>query len=163
DRNEQIRAKARQDGLPAAVAASGPVIKPLTPPPPRPNLVKKEKDKKKEDAKTAAAQETFEFIKAEGDVHPPPCTHVHVHPATETTLDRDALTMNAKLLEKKLKDYNIDGEVVEICPGPVITMYEFSPAPGIKISRIAGLTDDLTMALQAMSIRIVAPIPGKGV
>lgn len=62
---------------------------------------------------------------------------------------------------KKLKDYNIDGEVVEICPGPVITMYEFSPAPGIKISRIAGLTDDLTMALQAMSIRIVAPIPGK--
>jgi len=71
--------------------------------------------------------------------------------------------MNARLLEKKLKDYNIDGEVVEICPGPVITMYEFSPAPGIKISRIAGLTDDLTMALQAMSIRIVAPIPGKGV
>ncbi|CAH2030143.1 Cell division protein FtsK [Trichlorobacter ammonificans] len=71
--------------------------------------------------------------------------------------------MNARLLEKKLQDFGIDGEVKEICPGPVITMYEFAPAPGIKISRIAGLSDDLTMALQALSIRIVAPIPGKGV
>src|SRR6266571_2312343 len=161
-REELTRAKAKQEGLPAA-AASGPVIKPMAPPLPRPNLVKKEKEKKKEDAKTAAVQETFEFIKAEGDFHTPPFSLLDVPPATEKTLDRDALTMNARLLEKKLKDYNIDGEVVEICPGPVITMYEFSPAPGIKISRIAGLTDDLTMALQAMSIRIVAPIPGKGV
>ncbi|HXE97244.1 MAG TPA: DNA translocase FtsK 4TM domain-containing protein [Dongiaceae bacterium] len=163
DRDEQSRAKAKQEGLPAAAAASGPVIKPMAPPPPRPNLIKKEKDKKKEDAKTAGVQETFEFIKAEGDFHTPPFSLLDVPPATERTLDRDALTMNARLLEKKLKDYNIDGEVVEICPGPVITMYEYAPAPGIKISKIAGLTDDLTMALQAMSIRIVAPIPGKGV
>ena len=162
ERKEQNLAKAKQDGLPVA-AAAGPVIKPLTPPPPRPNLIKKEKDKKKEDSKTAAVQETFEFIKAEGDFHTPPFSLLDVPPATEKTLDRDALTMNARLLEKKLKDYNIDGEVVEICPGPVITMYEYAPAPGIKISKIAGLTDDLTMALQAMSIRIVAPIPGKGV
>ncbi len=161
DRNELSRAKAKQEGLPVAAAAAGPVIKPLAPT--RPNLIMKEKNKKKEDAKTAAVQETFEFIKAEGDFHTPPFSLLDVPPATEKTLDRDALTMNARLLEKKLKDYNIDGEVVEICPGPVITMYEFSPAPGIKISRIAGLTDDLTMALQAMSIRIVAPIPGKGV
>ncbi|MDU0458643.1 MAG: DNA translocase FtsK, partial [Geobacteraceae bacterium] len=154
---------AKKEGLPAAAAASGPVIKPAAAPPPRPNLIKKEKEKKKEDAKTAAVQETFEFIKAEGNFHTPPFSLLDIPPATEKTLDRDALTLNARLLEKKLKDYNIDGEVVEICPGPVITMYEFSPAPGIKISRIAGLTDDLTMALQAMSIRIVAPIPGKGV
>ena len=161
--DEQNRAKVKKEGFPAAITATGPVIKPLAPPSPRPNLIKKEKDKKKEDAKTAAVQETFEFIKAEGDFHTPPFSLLDVPPATEKTLDREALTMNARLLEKKLKDYNIDGEVVEICPGPVITMYEFSPAPGIKISRIAGLTDDLTMALQAMSIRIVAPIPGKGV
>ncbi|MGB9082548.1 MAG: DNA translocase FtsK 4TM domain-containing protein [Desulfuromonadaceae bacterium] len=161
DREEKQKEKAKSEGI--TIAAAGPVIKPLAPPPPRPNILKKEKDKKKEDAKTAAVQETFEFIKAEGDFHTPPFSLLDVPPATEKTLDRDALTMNARLLEKKLKDYNIDGEVVEICPGPVITMYEFSPAPGIKISRIAGLTDDLTMALQAMSIRIVAPIPGKGV
>ena len=161
DHDEKQKEKAKKEGM--SIAASGPVIKPMTPPPPRPNVIKKEKDKKKEDAKTAAVQETFEFIKAEGDFHTPPFSLLDVPPATEKTLDRDALTMNARLLEKKLKDYNIDGEVVEICPGPVITMYEYAPAPGIKISRIAGLTDDLTMALQAMSIRIVAPIPGKGV
>ena len=162
-RTEQDRLRAKHEGIPAATAASSPTIKSMAPPPPRPNVLKKEKEKKKEDAKTAPVQETFEFIKAEGDFHTPPFSLLDVPPATEKTLDRDALTMNARLLEKKLKDYNIDGEVVEICPGPVITMYEFSPAPGIKISRIAGLTDDLTMALQAMSIRIVAPIPGKGV
>jgi S-DNA-T family DNA segregation ATPase FtsK/SpoIIIE len=162
-RDEQNRAKAKLDGLPAAAASNGPVIKAQATTPQRPNILKKEKDKKKEGAKTAAVQETFEFIKAEGDFHTPPFSLLDVPPASEKTLDRDALTMNARLLEKKLKDYNIDGEVVEICPGPVITMYEYAPAPGIKISRIAGLTDDLTMALQAMSIRIVAPIPGKGV
>ena len=73
------------------------------------------------------------------------------------------LELNARLLVKKLADFGVDGEVVEICPGPVITMYEFFPGPGIKVSRIAGLSDDLSMALQALSIRIVAPIPGKGV
>ncbi len=161
DQAVKEKEKAKNEGI--TIPTAGPVIKPMTLPPILTNLIKKEKDKKKEAAKTAAVQETFEFIKAEGDFHTPPFSLLDVPPTSEKTLDRDTLTMNARLLEKKLKDYNIDGEVVEICPGPVITMYEFSPAPGIKISRIAGLTDDLTMALQAMSIRIVAPIPGKGV
>ncbi|MDA8415098.1 MAG: DNA translocase FtsK 4TM domain-containing protein [Desulfobacteraceae bacterium] len=163
NRQELQRQKAKQEGMPAAVSSSGPVIKPAAAPPPVLNSFKKVKEKKKETAKTAAVQETFAFIKSEGDFRTPPFSLLDTPPATEKKLDRDALTMNARLLEKKLKDYGIDGEVVEICPGPVITMYEFSPAPGIKISRIAGLSDDLTMALQAMSIRIVAPIPGKGV
>ena len=162
-RDERQREKAKKEGLPVPASAAGPVIKPSAPPPPRPNTFKQEKEKKKEAAKTAGVQETFEFIKAEGEFRTPPFNLLDQPPASERTLDREALTMNARLLEKKLKDYGIDGEVVEICPGPVITMYEFSPAPGIKISRIAGLADDLTMALQAMSIRIVAPIPGKGV
>ncbi|BCS56073.1 DNA translocase FtsK [Geobacter sp. SVR] len=163
NQQEQQREKAKQEGMPTPNLAAGPVIKPASPPPARPNVFKKEKEKKKEAVKTAAVQETFEFLKADGDFRTPPFSLLDLPPATEKKLDRDALTMNARLLEKKLKDYGIDGEVVEICPGPVITMYEFSPAPGIKISRIAGLSDDLTMALQAMSIRIVAPIPGKGV
>jgi S-DNA-T family DNA segregation ATPase FtsK/SpoIIIE len=163
NRQELQREKAKQEGMPAAVPSSGPIIKPAAAAAPMLNAFKKDKDKKKEAIKTAAVQETFAFIKAEGDFRTPPFSLLDTPPATEKKLDRDALTMNARLLEKKLKDYGIDGEVVEICPGPVITMYEFSPAPGIKISRIAGLADDLTMALQAMSIRIVAPIPGKGV
>ncbi len=146
-----------------AVPVSGPVIKEAvsSPPAPRPNFFKKEK--KKEAAKDKAVQESFDFIKQEGDFITPPLSLLDPPPATERRVDREALEMNARLLEKKLLDFGIDGEVKEICPGPVITMYEFAPAPGIKISRIAGLSDDLTMALQALSIRIVAPIPGKGV
>ena len=163
ERGERQREKAIREGMPVAAASAGPTIKPAAPPPARANVFKSEKARKKEAEKLASVQESFEFIKAEGDFLTPPFSLLDVPPVTEKKLDRDALTMNARLLEKKLKDYGIDGEVVEICPGPVITMYEFSPAPGIKISRIAGLADDLTMALQAMSIRIVAPIPGKGV
>ncbi len=142
--------------------AAAPLIKPLpvsipTPPP----LPKKEE--KKESAKLKPVQEAFDFIKSDGEFKTPPLSLLDPPPATERRIDKEALSMNARLLEKKLKDFGIDGEVVEICPGPVITMYEFAPGPGIKVSRIAGLADDLSMALQALAIRIVAPIPGKGV
>ena len=80
---------------------------------------------------------------------------------TNLEIQRESLEMNARRLEKKLEDFGVHGEVKEILPGPVITMYEFKPAPGIKISKVAGLSDDLALALRAPSIRIVAPIPGK--
>lgn len=76
-------------------------------------------------------------------------------------VDKDAMIMNSRILEKKLLDYAVEGRVSEVRPGPVVTMFEFEPAPGVKISRIASLADDLAMALRAVSIRIVAPIPGK--
>lgn len=76
-------------------------------------------------------------------------------------IQRESLEMNARRLEKKLEDFGVHGEVKEILPGPVITMYEFRPAPGVKISKVAGLSDDLALTLRAPSIRIVAPIPGK--
>jgi len=157
----QERDKALATGKP--LPSSGPVIKPMAPPPapPKPNFFKKEK--KKEAAKDKPIQETFDFITDEEGFHMPPLSLLDQPPATDRRIDKEALAVNARLLEKKLLDFGIDGEVVEICPGPVITMYEFAPAPGIKISKIAGLADDLTMALQALSIRIVAPIPGKGV
>ena len=78
-------------------------------------------------------------------------------------IDRDSLTMAARMLEKKLLDFGVEGDVVEVKPGPVVTMYEFAPAPGVKVNKISNLQDDLAMALQAVSIRIVAPIPGRGV
>ncbi|GFO62161.1 DNA translocase FtsK 4TM domain-containing protein [Geomonas paludis] len=141
---------------------AAPIIKPAVVPPPVPAPVAK-KEKKKDDKKTAPVQEAFDFIKAEGDFKTPPLSLLDPIPEGAKRQDKETLTMNARLMEKKLKDFGVEGEVVEICPGPVITMYEFSPGPGIKVSRIAGLQDDLTMALQAHSIRIVAPIPGKGV
>ncbi len=75
----------------------------------------------------------------------------------------EVLRANSQLLEKKLLDFGVQGQVVEVAPGPVVTMYEFKPAPGVKISKVAGLADDLAMNLKAHSIRIVAPIPGKAV
>jgi len=84
-------------------------------------------------------------------------------PPDNGAFDRAALRENAQILERTLEDYKVKGKVVEIHPGPVVTMYEFQPAPGIKISKIAGLSDDLAMALSALRIRIVAPIPGKNV
>ncbi|KAF0216996.1 MAG: DNA segregation ATPase FtsK/SpoIIIE S-DNA-T [Geobacteraceae bacterium] len=142
------------------VGQGAPVIKPLPVTVPAP-ITKKEK--KRESEKSAPVQEAFEFIKADGNYRTPPLALLDAPPAAARRVDTEALNMNARLLEKKLKDFGVDGEVVEICPGPVVTMYEFAPGPGIKVSRIAGLSDDLSMALQALSIRIVAPIPGKGV
>lgn len=75
--------------------------------------------------------------------------------------DWKKLEENSRVLEEKLSDFGVHGKVAAIMPGPVITMYEYTPAPGIKISRIVGLSDDLSMALKAISIRVVAPIPGK--
>ncbi|NTU47589.1 MAG: hypothetical protein HGA84_01125, partial [Syntrophobacteraceae bacterium] len=75
--------------------------------------------------------------------------------------DWKKLEENAKVLEEKLADFGVEGKVVAISPGPVITTYEYAPAPGIKISRIVNLADDLSMALKAISIRVIAPIPGK--
>jgi S-DNA-T family DNA segregation ATPase FtsK/SpoIIIE len=85
-------------------------------------------------------------------------------PPDQTAPDQEEnLKYNSRLLEKKLADFGVQGQVVEVAPGPVVTMYEFQPAPGVKISKVAGLADDLAMNLRASSIRIVAPIPGKAV
>jgi len=78
-------------------------------------------------------------------------------------VDKNAVFEKAKLIEDKLKDFGVSGKVTEIRPGPVITMFEYKPAPGIKINKIAALENDLAMGLSAVSIRIVAPIPGKDV
>lgn len=74
---------------------------------------------------------------------------------------RDELLSLARVLEERLLEFDVEGKVVEINPGPVITRYEYEPAPGIKVSRITALADDLALAMRAKRIRIVAPIPGK--
>jgi S-DNA-T family DNA segregation ATPase FtsK/SpoIIIE len=72
------------------------------------------------------------------------------------------LQAEAQLLATKLGDFGIRGNVTEVHPGPVITTFEFEPAPGIKVSQITSREDDLALALRASRIRILAPIPGKG-
>ncbi|MGD9034638.1 MAG: DNA translocase FtsK, partial [Desulfobacteraceae bacterium] len=107
-------------------------------------------------------QEAFPFMSVAGEFKLPSLDLLNEPPAEEDTeIQRESLEMNARRVEKKLADFGVEGEVVEILPGPVITMYEFKPAPGVKISKVASLSDDLALALRAPSIRIVAPIPGK--
>lgn len=107
-------------------------------------------------------QEQFSFMEAEGKFRLPDASLLDKMDESVARPDQESLVMNSRILEKKLGDFGVEGKVIEVCPGPVITMYEFEPAPGVKISKIVGLADDLAMALKSPSIRVVAPIPGKG-
>ena len=78
-------------------------------------------------------------------------------------LSDEELKLQSEILTKALRSFAIEGRVTEVRPGPVVTMYEFEPAPGTKVARIVNLADDLALALKAISLRIVAPLPGKSV
>ena len=110
-------------------------------------------------------QEAFEFDEGapSGPFQHPDSTIFARPPEDSRKFDRNSLLMNSRILEKKLADFGVQGTVVRVHPGPVITMYEYEPAAGIKVNKIVGLTDDLAMALRAISIRIIAPLPGKNV
>jgi DNA segregation ATPase FtsK/SpoIIIE, S-DNA-T family len=83
------------------------------------------------------------------------------NPKENIKVAEEELTRNAELLKEKLKLFDIAIEDISVTPGPVVTLYEIVPAPGVKISRIVGLENDIALALAARGIRIIAPIPGK--
>ena len=113
--------------------------------------------------KEIVEQRAFEFLESNQAFQLPSSSLLEADVEKRQKIDRDSLIANSRILEKKLLDYGVEGRVVEVRPGPVITVYEFEPAPGVKVSRIVNLSDDLALALSAISIRIVAPIPGKSV
>ncbi|KAA3612038.1 MAG: DNA translocase FtsK [Calditrichaeota bacterium] len=82
-------------------------------------------------------------------------------PADRKTITKEELKSNAELLEYKLLDYGVKAKVVRVTAGPVITLYELQPAPGVKVNSIVNLENDLALAMEARGIRIIAPIPGK--
>ncbi len=84
-------------------------------------------------------------------------------PASQSDVSKEALLENAKLLENALGNFDVACQVVEVSPGPVVTRYEVEPAPGVKVNRIAALSDDLARVMSAKGIRIQAPVPGKSV
>ncbi|MDO9558334.1 MAG: DNA translocase FtsK 4TM domain-containing protein [Syntrophales bacterium] len=109
-----------------------------------------------------ASQTHFDFVDNRGvKFSLPPLTLLDQVPRKDMRMKRDSLIAIARILETKLADYGVEGKVVEVKPGPVITMYELEPAPGVKINKITNLSDDLALALRAPSVRIIAPIPGK--
>lgn len=111
------------------------------------------------------SQERFEFAtnEAQESFKLPSISYLNEPDSEGDRLDKDTILTNSKILEKKLHDFDVDGHVVEVRPGPIVTTYEFEPAPGIKVGKITNLSDDLALAMRAESIRILAPVPGKAV
>jgi hypothetical protein len=97
------------------------------------------------------------------DFKPPKLSLLDIVPEQRAHFDGDELRELAEQVESTLASFKITGEVTNVRVGPVVTIFEYLPDAGIKVSRIAGLSDDLAMSLCATSVRIVAPIPGKGV
>lgn len=116
-------------------------------------------------AKVVAQQNPF-LVQQEANLpkpaEPMPTLELLYHPEKrENFIDREALENIARLVEAKLADYKIKATVVDIFPGPVITRFELDLAPGVKVSRISGLSMDLARSLSAMAVRVVEVIPGK--
>jgi S-DNA-T family DNA segregation ATPase FtsK/SpoIIIE len=110
----------------------------------------------------AAEADRRSFIKlGEGDYQLPSIQLLNYDAAHANAIDKTAMLELSAKLTQTLENYGVKGDVVAIRPGPVVTMYEFAPAPGTRVNKIVNLTDDLALALEALRVRIVAPIPGK--
>jgi len=110
-----------------------------------------------------AWQETFDFGRGGAQAFQlPPVGLLKPPPPEELKRSREELQDNAEVLRRKLQDFEVDGRIVQVSPGPIITSYEFEPAAGVKVSQVVNLADDLALALKAASVRIVGPIPGRG-
>jgi DNA segregation ATPase FtsK/SpoIIIE, S-DNA-T family len=92
----------------------------------------------------------------------PDLTLLDSYESRGVTYSKEDLIARSEVIEKKLRDYGLDGKISEVRPGPVVTTFEFVPAASVKVSQIASRSDDISLALAAKSIRIQAPIPGRG-
>ena len=125
----------------------------------QPRVNKKDKAITKAPPSVPKAQATLAL--AHGDYELPPIKLLTAVPKTrKPNQNETALTQNAKLLESVLQDFGVNGDIVEIRPGPVVTLYELEPAAGTKSSRVIGLADDIARSMSAISARI-AVIPGR--
>ena len=170
------------DPRPAMVRA--PTIVPLEPPPvpkPAPKPVKPEPVSVDESPsvatrnsapamihKAAFLDKAFKddgkaLVADQGSFELPPLNLLDVVPKQHAQFDPEELRRMARTVEETLASFKVAGAVTDVRVGPVVTTLEFLPEAGISVRRIAGLADDLAMALCAISVRVVAPIPGKGV
>jgi len=117
--------------------------------------------------KPKPVQETFGFMEkgdgknAKGAYQLPSLELLDPVPQATKKVSKEDMIAQSELLQHKLQDFDIQGRVTQVYPGPVVTMFEFEPAPGVKVSKIVNLSDDLALAMKAGSVRIVAPLPGK--
>ena len=106
-------------------------------------------------------QQAFPFVAGTQGYSHPSLKFLDAPPAERGGSSQEEMLQNSQILEKKLLEFGVEGRVTAVNPGPVITSYEIEPGPGIKINRIVALADDLALGLKALSVRVVAPIPGK--
>ncbi len=141
-RSKAVKQKAKRQAPPRKVR----IAPPKPPPPKKPSV---------------PTQQVFEFMKQGEGYQLPSVNFLEDSSIVQTPADEENLRVKSGLLEKKLADFNVNGRVTTVLPGPVITTFEYKPAPGVKITKVMNLADDLSLALRAVSVRIVGPIPGK--
>ena len=146
-----------EEALPEAAAEpelDWPVIQPTRRPIPEPA----------EPIESESGQQVFAVQAKAGDyILPDPAVLLSEPSGPLGRITEEEIKAQSDVLTRALLSFGIAGKVTEVRPGPVVTMYEFEPAPGTKVARIVNLADDLALALKAISLRIVAPIPGKSV
>jgi S-DNA-T family DNA segregation ATPase FtsK/SpoIIIE len=132
-------------------------------PPPQPTIVEPARAKSTLIDRGLSWQETFDFGTGGAEAFQlPPVGLLQAAGPAELKRTREELQDNAEILRRKLADFEVDGRIVQVSPGPIITSYEFEPAAGVKVAQVVNLSDDLALALKAASVRIMGPIPGRG-
>lgn len=121
-----------------------------------------QKNRKRAEDLERAQQARLELGGMEQEWQYPSLSFLSYNEQGRAVVDRERLRETAMQLEKVLSDFSVRGKVTNICPGPVVTLFEFEPESGTKLSKIVPLSHDIAMALKAMTVRIIAPIPGKG-
>ncbi|MEE8544617.1 MAG: DNA translocase FtsK 4TM domain-containing protein [Alphaproteobacteria bacterium] len=134
------------------------------PPAGRPARVARHPLKPRPGKRAAAENEPSLDLEPSGGYRLPPLSLLALPDLEESrgSDNADALEQNARLLESVLEDFGVRGEIVQVLPGPVVTLYELNPAPGTKTSRVIGLADDIARSMSAISVR-VAVVPGQNV
>ncbi len=130
-------------------------------PPAEPRVAAKAEPPRAKSRRARAEEQPSLDLMPDGSYTLPPLHLLHKPKTSERgKVNEDALEQNARLLESVLDDYGVRGRIVNVRPGPVITLYELEPAPGTKASRVIGLADDIARSMSAISVR-VAVVPGR--
>jgi S-DNA-T family DNA segregation ATPase FtsK/SpoIIIE len=127
-----------------------------------PVTIKPEKPRPDKPGKPAAKPVVAKKREPVGEYNLPSLDLLDSPPPIEERKIKEDLKTNSEILESTLSDFDVEAKVVRVDQGPVITRYELEPAPGVKINKITALSDNIALAMKAQSVRIVAPIPGKG-
>jgi DNA segregation ATPase FtsK/SpoIIIE, S-DNA-T family len=154
-----------EPATPPIVVREPPAPAPIPVPPPPVDRGRARGDGRPLEEKRLAWQKALQFPAAGPAFQLPPLTLLKAPPATSRRVgpeSQDELLQNAEHLRKRLEEFGVEGTIKQINPGPVITGYEFEPAPGVKVTHVVNLADDLALAMKAGAVRVFGPVPGRG-